>query len=337
MPGAELDYIKNIGGLMIGRNSNLNQIARNIDIFIDVIPGLTETVQKNMPQNSSNVNLCFGDSIKKIVSLLEEVKAVWLLSEGRKLLRAADSVYFDLEMCKKLLPPFTTNVLSLSISMQTAMNRSYGSRANSKKIEMMGDTVKNLSAIKTLLETTDPAYAARMLEDMTLLKSNETAKRLILELREDRDGSALIDELIDMYNAQIEEAMFDIAGVARHNIMMVDDRPEILETVGGYLRGRYKVFPLTSGIAALKAIEKQKIDLFILDIDMPEMDGITLAKKIRSLLRFRTTPIIILTSNAEKEYVLAAMQAGANDFIIKPAIRDMLVAKIADFLKAEEG
>jgi two-component system sensor histidine kinase/response regulator len=113
---------------------------------------------------------------------------------------------------------------------------------------------------------------------------------------------------------------------------LVDDRPEVLETVSGYLRKDYKVFALTGGVAALRFLEKQQPDMFILDIAMPDMDGITLARKIRAMEQYAKSPIMILTGNAEREMVVSAFKAGANDFLIKPANKETLLAKISAYL-----
>jgi len=331
---ADALYVKNIRGLMVGRNSNFNEIAKRVDEFVEAIPKLTETIRENTPKEANKIDVKFTSAIKEAISMLDGVKALWLKNDGEALYRVASGFQHDFDMCKKLLPPFVANLLSLSISMQTAKNGHLSAVVNKNHIEILSDTVKNLSAVKELMENAEFAYAVQILEDMTILDSDKTAQKLIAALRNNQKADDLADELISDYDAKITRLMNE--NVEKHySVMLVDDRPEILETVVGYLRDAYKVFPLTKGTLALKALEKQKINLFILDIDMPDMDGITLANKIRALPEYKKTPIIILTGNASREYVLAAMRAGANDFLIKPANRALLVAKIADFLKAE--
>jgi FixJ family two-component response regulator len=70
----------------------------------------------------------------------------------------------------------------------------------------------------------------------------------------------------------------------------------------------------------------QKPNLFVLDIDMPEMDGIDFALELRKL--GYTTPIIFVTGNAAKSYVVKAMAAGAADFIVKPINPQNVVDRI---------
>jgi CheY-like chemotaxis protein len=85
------------------------------------------------------------------------------------------------------------------------------------------------------------------------------------------------------------------------------------------LKKHYQVIAVPSGKAALAVIITQKPNLFILDIDMPDMDGYELARRIRSNSNFTNTPLIFLTGNSSREHITKAMEVGCNDFIVKPA------------------
>lgn len=335
MTNTDSNYVTNIRGLMIGRNSSLSMIAEAAEKYVDAIPGLTEEIAKYTPKSSGQVNMGFAYSIRKANNLLDGLQATWLKNEGEQLLRVIEGVHFNLDMCKRLVSPFIANLLSLSISIQTAKHSSLSAVSKNENAGMLLDIVKYLSAVKNMIDNKQFKQASQILEDITALDGDEIAQRLIMALHKEDSGGNLIDELIEKVEARAEQLMTDNTDV-KHCIMLVDDRPEILETVGGYLKDLYKVLPLTRGTLALKAMEKQKIDLFVLDIDMPDMDGITLTAKIRALPEYKKTPLIILTANARREYVLAAMKAGVNDFLIKPPKRDEIVVKIAGFLKNAE-
>lgn len=118
----------------------------------------------------------------------------------------------------------------------------------------------------------------------------------------------------------------------KHVIVAVDDQPAILHTVALELRMLYQVRPFTSGQTALRYLEEQTASLIILDIDLPDVDGFTLAVKIRAMEKYKSVPIIFLTSNATGDYVAAAFKSGGNDFIAKPVERSVLLAKVAKFL-----
>jgi len=92
----------------------------------------------------------------------------------------------------------------------------------------------------------------------------------------------------------------------------------------------YKLTCFPSGREALKFLEKHKTDIFLLDIEMPGMDGFELAARIRE--KGHKEPIIFLTGNAKKQHLAKAVEAGATDFIIKPINKEILLAKIRKYI-----
>lgn len=115
--------------------------------------------------------------------------------------------------------------------------------------------------------------------------------------------------------------------VRQKTILAVDDISFLLSTLKSFLQNtEYNFTGVTSGEVALRYIEKHKPDLFILDIEMPGMNGYELAEKIRS--SGQTAPIIFLTGNVEQEYVIKAIKAGAADFIVKPVNKEYVLEKI---------
>ena len=98
-------------------------------------------------------------------------------------------------------------------------------------------------------------------------------------------------------------------------IMVIDDETEILDMLKRYfsLEG-YHVITAAGGKEALQKLEKQP-DLILLDINMPEIDGITLCRSIRD---FVSCPILFLTANAEDSDKIKGFGAGGDDYIVKP-------------------
>lgn len=115
-------------------------------------------------------------------------------------------------------------------------------------------------------------------------------------------------------------------------IFAVDDKPELLAAIAGMLKDRFTVICVTSGKAALNAIKKHTPDLFILDIEMPLMDGYELAGLIRKHKNFERTPIIFLTGRSTRSDVITAVVNGGNDYILKPVEKELLLSKIQNFL-----
>lgn len=116
--------------------------------------------------------------------------------------------------------------------------------------------------------------------------------------------------------------------LTQKKILTVDDNPGNLTIINGILKEFYKVYPVDSGATALRFLEKQKPDLFLIDVEMPEMSGVELFGKIKADSRFADTPVIFLTGNTETEGEEAAFKLGASDYIRKPINDTILLARI---------
>jgi two-component system chemotaxis response regulator CheY len=88
------------------------------------------------------------------------------------------------------------------------------------------------------------------------------------------------------------------------------------------------------GAEALKAIEAEAFDLVLMDWNMPNLSGIETLKQIKASPTHRKLPVVMVTSEAEKDHVLKAIQAGAADYILKPFSAKKLKAKLMPHLKA---
>lgn len=102
-----------------------------------------------------------------------------------------------------------------------------------------------------------------------------------------------------------------------HSILVVDDEEKIRKSLSGLLRDNgYEVVTAGSGPECLQILSLQNIDLVILDIVMPEMNGIEVIEKIKK--KYRETEVIMLSGQADKEKAIATFRLGAYDFIEKP-------------------
>ena len=110
-------------------------------------------------------------------------------------------------------------------------------------------------------------------------------------------------------------------------ILAVDDKAFFLNMITTQLQGEgYRLTCVNSGKAALKFLQNATPDLFILDIEMPEMNGLELAKKIRDA--GHKAPIIFLTANTDRDSIAKAKKTGATDFVVKPINKVQLIGKI---------
>jgi two-component system chemotaxis response regulator CheY len=84
-----------------------------------------------------------------------------------------------------------------------------------------------------------------------------------------------------------------------------------------------------NGIEALRQLETQRIDLVLLDWNMPELSGLDFLKKVRAMETYKTLPIIMVTSEAAKYNVIEALKNGATDYIIKPVNEKIFAEKLS--------
>lgn len=109
-------------------------------------------------------------------------------------------------------------------------------------------------------------------------------------------------------------------------ILVVDDEQPIADLVELYLQGEdYEVYKFYNGVDALQCIEKTELDLAILDIMLPDVDGFTICKTIREKHNF---PIIMLTAKEDEIDKITGLTLGADDYITKPFRPLELVARV---------
>jgi two-component system alkaline phosphatase synthesis response regulator PhoP len=117
-------------------------------------------------------------------------------------------------------------------------------------------------------------------------------------------------------------------------ILLVDDEPDILEIVGYNLTSEgYQVLTAENGADGVKKAKKEKPQLIILDVMMPEMDGIEACEQIRKIPDLSDTIITFLTARGEDYSQMAGFDAGADDYITKPIKPKVLVSKVKALLR----
>jgi two-component system alkaline phosphatase synthesis response regulator PhoP len=118
-------------------------------------------------------------------------------------------------------------------------------------------------------------------------------------------------------------------------ILLVDDEPGILEICRDYLKASsYDVVTAKDGLQGLSAVRREKPDLIVLDLMMPEMDGLDLCREIR---RESNVPIIMLTARVEETDKLIGLEVGADDYMTKPFSPRELVARVRVVLRRVSG
>lgn len=116
-------------------------------------------------------------------------------------------------------------------------------------------------------------------------------------------------------------------------ILAVDDSASMRQMVRYTLESAgYEVVQAADGVEALDYAKGSGVDLVLTDVNMPNMDGITLCKELRGLSHYKGVPILMLTTESATETKTRGKQAGATGWIVKPFNPDQLLATIAKVL-----
>lgn len=116
-----------------------------------------------------------------------------------------------------------------------------------------------------------------------------------------------------------------------YNILVVDDEKEIADSIRIYLEEEgYKVYECYDGEKALKVLKQEEIHLILLDIMMPKLDGISVAREIRKI---NPVPIIFISAKSQSTDKIIGLNAGADDYITKPFEPLELIARVKSNLR----
>ena len=118
-------------------------------------------------------------------------------------------------------------------------------------------------------------------------------------------------------------------------ILLVDDEPNILGTLAPLLRARgYDVFTAMNGRAALETSDREKPDLIVLDLGLPDIDGVEVCRQIRD---GSGVPIVVLSARGGESDKVRALDVGADDYVTKPFGAEELLARIRAALRRSDA
>ena len=116
-----------------------------------------------------------------------------------------------------------------------------------------------------------------------------------------------------------------------YNVLICDDQPDIVSALKIYLSPEgYQLYEACNGAQAVELVKEEDIHLVLLDVMMPQMDGITATAKIRE---FSNIPIILLTAKSETEDMVLGLNVGADDYITKPFVPVEVLARVRSQLR----
>ena len=117
-------------------------------------------------------------------------------------------------------------------------------------------------------------------------------------------------------------------------ILIVDDDPDVVEILSyNLLKQKYEVFKATNGNEGLVAVMESSPDLIILDIRMPEMNGIEMCREMKRSEIYSKIPVLFLTADTDEYTMLSAIEAGGDHFITKPVKPKLILDLVEEISK----
>lgn len=120
------------------------------------------------------------------------------------------------------------------------------------------------------------------------------------------------------------------------HILVVDDSPVVQRVLSVTLRrGLHTCITASSAAEALRRLEDSPVDLLLLDLSMPDVDGLTLLRQLRADPRYEGLPIVMITASGQDQDRIDAAEAGADDFLTKPAGSAEVLATVQRCLEGD--
>ncbi len=120
-------------------------------------------------------------------------------------------------------------------------------------------------------------------------------------------------------------------------VLVADDQPDMLHFIKSELASRYNVIPVSDGQQAVDNAAAHRPDIVLLDMMMPEKDGIQACREIRAAEATRNTPIVLITAHVDEETKLNALRAGASDFLPKPFSTTELQVRVQNLIELHKS
>ena len=242
------------------------------------------------------------------------------------------------ELCKKgsfddyvLFWPLTHDAPRLPMAVHHALRQLAASAAGGPTVAEFAAQARRLALLEPLLKQ----YAAGFQREIDRLNADEIATPLdAVGTAAQPSGDWAIELEGDL--AQQLQAARDLQSLAdrvRPLLLMVDDDPYQHKLLGAVLRdANLDLDFATSGTEALALLSRRRPDLILMDVDLPDIDGVETTRRIKAVERLAGIPVVMLTGHGDKDVVVRSIKAGASGFLVKPLNKDTLLAKIRSCL-----
>ncbi len=117
--------------------------------------------------------------------------------------------------------------------------------------------------------------------------------------------------------------------MSKKKILIVDDVKSNIDILMQFLKDDYSLIPALSGAKALNILERIEVDLILLDIMMPEMDGYEVCQRIKTQEKTKDIPVLFITAKSDKQSIDRAFKVGGIDYVIKPFQEENILEKVS--------
>lgn len=147
-------------------------------------------------------------------------------------------------------------------------------------------------------------------------------------------GKITLSDNTALLSSDVSERLRSPGAYKNKVILIVEDQPEVLHSLSLFLSDHFQVLTAKNGSEAWEVIQNNYIDLILSDVVMPEMDGITFTVKCKEDIQTNHIPVILLTSQKEEIDMIKGLQAGVDDYLLKPVNPEVLLLKINQLLNS---
>ena len=309
------------------------------DDFDDVAStSVTDRAVEDFEKHRPNVLILAFNTLEQCeryyLSLFRRSTLIHALPHRTLILCNKDDLWRVYELCKKetfddyvLFWPMTHDAPRLPMAVHHALRQLTASLADAPTVTEFAAQARRLALLEPLLEQ----YAASFQQEIDRLKAGEPAQSrdadsVAVQTASER-ASNLKGSLAQQ--CQITRDLHSLADRVRPLVLMVDDDKYQHKLMSGALRdANLELIFAASGAAALAMLRGRSPDLILMDVDLPDIDGVETARRIRAVERLAAVPIIMLTGHGDKEVVVRSVKAGASGFMVKPFNKETLLAKI---------
>ncbi|MCL2006030.1 MAG: response regulator [Planctomycetaceae bacterium] len=267
------------------------------------------------------------------------------MSEVRRKVILVDDIKFGLQMGKQKLQEIYEVYPAISATRMFAILENVRPDVILLDINMPGccgyEAIKQLKADPRFTDipvifVTSRSDEDSVVEGISLGAADHIVKPFSVAYLQER-----IENLLNPQHGQKleqEESSLHAKNANKPCVLAVDDVPYMLRSIQYALRHRFNVYTLSRPEKIEEFLRQMKVtpELFLLDFNMPEMDGYDLFLKIREFPEHKQTPIIFLTSDGTMDNVTVAINLGAVDFVVKPFSSSVLREKVAKHIYKEE-